>query len=64
MCSVCKNYCYLAYVKCNGCKKKFCTQHVPKVCCQSSAFKLMLREPNEDRLPLLGLLSQAVQLLE
>jgi len=64
VCSVCKNYCYLAHVKCGDCKKNFCMQHLPKGCCQPAAFRLMLREPNEDRLPLLSLLGKAVQVLE
>jgi|JI8StandDraft_1071087.scaffolds.fasta_scaffold726405_1 hypothetical protein len=64
VCSVCKNYCYLAYVKCIDCKRNYCTHHLPKSCCQPVAFKLMLREPNEDRLPLLGLLGKAVQVLD
>ena len=64
VCSVCKNYCYLEHVKCSACKKNYCMQHIPKSCCRPDAFKLMLREPNEDRLPLLNLLTNAAQVLD
>jgi hypothetical protein len=38
------------------CKKNYCQYHVPKTCCDTDSFKLMLREVNEDRKPLMALL--------
>lgn len=64
VCVVCKNYCYLTHFKCVNCKRNYCAQHIAKSCCQAPAFKLMLREPNESRLPLLNLLGKATQVLD
>ena len=54
VCSLCKAYCYLSHLQCQGCLSKYCLEERPQ-CCQNY-FVVVLRKPSKQRLHVVQML--------